>query len=220
MKTINFLVADDHEVIREGTRVLVESQRDWRVCAMAANGLEAVTAAEKFQPDVAIIDMVMPELNGLETVRQIRRRVPKCEILVFTASPSEQMIGDAFEAGARGVILKSDAPLHLFGALKSLVDRKPYFTSHASEILFARLATEKAAPANPAGSQAGPKLTRREREIVQLLAEGKTNKDAAGALGIRVRTVETHRANLSRKLNLSSIADVVRYAVRHNIIQA
>lgn len=216
MKTVNFLVADDHEIVREGTRLLIEGEPNWHVCALASNGREAVATAEKLQPDVAVIDMMMPELNGLEALRQLKRRAPKCELLLFTASQSDQVIRDAFEAGAKSVITKAEASVHLLAALKSLVDHKPYFSSRASEILFARLLERKA------GDESGGtdhQLTARERETLQLLAEGKTNKEVASVLGISVKTAETHRAAIMRKLKLPSFSDLVRYAVRHNIIE-
>jgi two-component system, NarL family, response regulator NreC len=216
MKTVRILIADDHEVVREGTRMLLEREPDWQVCALAKSGRDAVAAAEKFQPDVAILDMMMPDLNGLEALRQIKRRAPNCEVLLFTASQSEQLVRDAFEAGAKSVILKTDAALHLVAALKSLVNRKPYFTSHAAEILFERFLEENT------GSRRGEdvhELTSREREVVTLLAEGKSNKEVAEALGISVRTAETHRANVLRKAGVTSLAGLVRYAIRNGIIE-
>jgi two-component system response regulator NreC len=217
MKTVRILIADDHEVVREGTRLLLEREPGWHVCASAVNGRDAVVAAEKFQPDVAIVDMIMPGLSGLETLRQIKRGVPNCEVLLFTASQSDQLVRDAFEAGAKSVVLKTDAAPHLVAAMKSLIDHKPYFTSRAAEILFERFLEENT------GSRKGKDihdLTAREREVVRLLADGKSNKEVADALGVSVRTAETHRANLLRKLGMTSLAHLVRYAVRHGIVEA
>lgn len=217
MKAVTFLVSDDHEIVRQGMCLLIEREPGWRVCAINSTGREAVAAAEKFQPDIAVVDMIMPDLNGLEALRQIKRRVPKCEVLLFTASHSEQIVREAFEAGAKSVILKTDAADHLLTALKSLVDHKPYFTSRASEILFARFLSTNAGAKDESGGNA---LTARERETMQLLAEGKTNKELAGSLGISVRTAEAHRASLLRKLGITSLADLVRYAIRNNISEA
>jgi DNA-binding NarL/FixJ family response regulator len=217
MKGTTFLIADDHEIVREGTRLLIEREPSWQVCALARSGREAVAAAEKFQPDVAIIDMMMPDFSGLEALRQIKRRVPGCEVLLFTGSQSEQLVHDAFQAGAKSVILKTDAALHLIAASRSLVNHKPYFTSRAAEILFERFVKE---PAGIKNTRDVHELTPREREIVRLLAEGKSNKEVADALGISVRTAETHRANVLRKTGVTSLAGLVRYAIRNEIIES
>ena len=214
MRKLRVLLADDHEIVRRGTRTVIERRADWQVCGEAADGRSAVTLAEKLQPDVAIIDVGMPELNGLEATRQIKRVAPHCEVLVFTGEEDGGLIHDVFAAGARSYILKSDVSNHLIAAIEALAQRKPYFTSKISEVLFARYL-------NPAGAPTMPnELTPRERETVQLLAEGKSNKEVAAALGISIKTVETHRAAIMSKLRMNSFADLVRYAIRKKIVSA
>lgn len=217
MSNVRVLIADDHEVVREGLRALVEHEEGWEVCATARTGREAVELAKKLKPDVAVLDMTMPELSGLEAVRQIKRALPLTEVLVFSAHRSEEVIAQVFDAGAKSYICKADAGRHLIAAIRSLAEHKPFFTPEVSEILFAKFLAADASRRNGLAEQ---KLTIREREIVRLLAEGRSNKDTAGLLGISVRTSETHRASLMRKLGLDSLAALVRYAIRNHIIEA
>ena len=217
MKKLRILIADDHEVVREGARALIEHEPDWEVCGVAANGREAVALATELKPDVVIVDMTMPELDGVQVVRQIKRALPQTEMLVFSAHESESVIAEVFAAGAKSYIRKADAGRHLISALRSLQQHKPYFTDEVSEVLFARFLTGIGKKQDPAASE---KLSTREREIIRLLAEGKTNKENARALGIRIRTIETHRATVMRKLRLDSLADLVRYAIRNGIVEA
>jgi DNA-binding NarL/FixJ family response regulator len=210
------LLADDHEVIRHGVRMLIETEPGWEVCGEAADGRQAVALAETLAPDVAVLDLGMPELNGLDAARQIRRARPKTEILIFTGEESEQLIHEVFAAGARSYILKSDLTRHLVAAIHAVGQHKTYFTSHISEVVFARYLDG----ASGAGRDKTEGLTPREREIVQLLGEGKSNKEAGAVLGISIKTVETHRAATMRKLRLDSFADLVRYAIRNKIIAA
>jgi DNA-binding NarL/FixJ family response regulator len=214
LATIRILIADDHEVIREGVRALVAKKQDWEICGEASDGRTAVALAEKLQPDVAIIDFGMPELNGLEATRQIKRVLPHCEVLIFTGTEDEQLVHNVFAAGARSYILKNDVSHHLLGAIEALSQHKHYFTSAVSEVLFARYID-----GTPAAEGGASELTAREREIVQLLAEGKSNKEVASTLGISVKTVETHRAAIMKKLRLASFAELVRYAIRQKIVQ-
>lgn len=217
-KTLRILVADDHDVMREGTRAVIERQPGWELCGLAATGREAVAQAILLQPDIVIMDMTMPELNGLDAAVQIRRRLPGTEILMFTGHETDELIREAFQAGVKSFIFKSEAHTYLVEAIESLSRHKPFFTSKVSEILFADILTrsEKTSGAN----HPGQRLSAREREIVQLLAEGKTNKEVGDVLGISVRTAETHRASVLRKLSLDSVAGLVRYAVRNKIIEA
>jgi DNA-binding NarL/FixJ family response regulator len=214
-RPLRILLADDHEVVREGLRSLVEKTPGWTVCGEAADGRTAVALAEKEQPDIAVVDFGMPELNGLEATRQIKRLLPSCEVLVFTGTEDEQLIHEIFAAGARSYILKNDVSHHLLRAIEALSQHKHYFTHPVSEVLFARYLD-----ATPGHSNGTTDLTSREREIVQLLAEGQSNKQVAGTLGISVKTVETHRASIMRKLRCDSFADLVRYAIRKKIVQA
>ena len=209
---LRVLLADDHEIVRKGARAMIERRSDWQVCGEAGDGRSAVALAEKLQPDVAVIDVGMPELNGLEATRQIKRAVPACEVLVFTGEEDSKLIHDVFAAGARSYILKSDISDHLIAAIEALSQHKHYFTTKISEVVFAHYLQGKGA------SAAGDELTPREREIVQLLAEGKSNKDVAACLGISIKTAETHRAAIMAKLQMKSFADLVRYAIRNKIV--
>jgi DNA-binding NarL/FixJ family response regulator len=204
--------------MRLGSQAVIERHPGWEVCGTAANGREAVEKAAELRPDVVVIDMTMPELNGLDAARQIKRQLPGTEILMFTAHENDQLIRDAFEAGVKSFIFKSDAHQLLVEAIESLARHKPYFTGKVSEILFSKILDR----ANGAHDEAdeGQRLTLREREIVQLIAEGKSNKEVADVLGISVRTAETHRANILHKLHLDSVAALVRYAVRNKLIEA
>ena len=217
MKTLRILIADDHQVVRDGLRALVENEPGWEVCGTAATGREAVERAKELKPDITVLDMTMPELSGLEAVRQIRRALPATEVLVFSAHRSEDIVAQVFEVGAKSYICKADAGRHLVAAIRSLAEHKPFFTPEVSDILFSRFL------AADAGTKSGPaeqKLTGREREIIRLLVEGRSNKETAGLLGISVRTSETHRASLMRKLSLDSLPALVRYAIRNHIIEA
>lgn len=213
MAPLRILVADDHQVVRTGLRTLLESKAGWQVCAEAANGREAVEKAGKLQPDVAVLDIGMPLLNGVEATRQIRKVSPKTEILILTMHDSEHMIQGVMDAGARGYILKDDADRNLLAAVDSLRRHKPYVSLRVS------VAAAAGQPGSDGIERPGRRLTPREREIVQLLAEGKTNKEIATYLNISVKTAETHRANIMLKMNFHSVTELVRYAVKNRIIQ-
>jgi DNA-binding NarL/FixJ family response regulator len=220
MKTtkIRILIADDHDVMREGTRAVIERQSGWEVCGIAATGREAVEQALAVEPDIVVMDMSMPELNGLDAARQIKRRLPKTEILIFTAHQTDELIREVFEAGVKSFIFKSEAHHFLVEAIQSLSQHKPFFTDKVGAILFAEILDRSGAKSDTV--QTTKRLTPREREIVQLLAEGRSNKEVAGALGISIRTAETHRASVLQKLGLDSLAGLVRYAIRSKIIEA
>jgi len=215
--SLRILIADDHDVMRQGTQSVVEREPGWEVCGFASTGREAVTKAAELEPDIVIMDMTMPELNGLDAAAQIKRRAPKTEILMFTGHATDQLIREVFEAGVKSFISKAEAHTYLVEAIKSLSRHKPFFTSEVSEILFANIVYR--AEGSPDAAEPGQRLSLREREIVQLVAEGNSNKAIAENLGISVRTAETHRASILRKLNLDSVADLVRYAVRNKIIE-
>lgn len=214
MPPLRILVADDHHVVRTGLRALLESKTGWRVCAEAANGREAVEKANEFRPDVAVLDIGMPLLNGVEATRQIRKVSPETEVLILTMHDSEQMIQGVLDAGARGYILKDDADRNLLAAVEALRKHKPYLSSRVSAAV-----SNTALSDAPEGERPARRLTPREREIVQLLAEGKSNKEIASYLNISVKTAETHRANIMLKLNFHSVTELVRYAVKNKIIQ-
>jgi DNA-binding NarL/FixJ family response regulator len=216
MKKLRILIADDHEVVRAGVRAMVEHEPDLEVCGVATNGRDAVVLATRLKPDIVIVDMTMPELDGVQVVRQIKRALPQTEMLVFSAHESESIIAEVFAAGAKSYIRKADVGHHLISALRSLQQHKPYFTDEVSRVLFARF-LKVVGSQDPSSSE---KLSSREREIVRLLAEGKSNKENATTLGISIRTIETHRATVMRKLRVQSLAGLVRYAVRNGIVQA
>ncbi len=214
---LRILLADDHDIVRRGLKELLEEHPGWRVCAEAATGAEAVRLALEHRPHVAVLDVTMPELNGLEATRRIRKAAPETEVLVFTMHESEELIREVLAAGARGYLLKSDAASQLVPAVASLARRQPFFTGRISELLLERFLEAGRADAAP---PVADRLTSREREIVQLLAEGKSNKEIARLLDLSVKTVETHRAAVMRKLELRSLPDLVRFAIRSRIIQA
>ena len=214
-KALRILIADDHEVVRRGVRSLLEAQTGWEVCAEAANGRDAVAAAQRERPDIAVLDIGMPELNGLEATRQIRHALPECEVLILTLHESEQVVREVLNVGARGYILKSDAGRDLIAAVDSLCRHKPFFASSVADLVLQGYLQ------GAEGRQAAlrGRLTPRQREIVQLLAEGKSNKEVAGRLGISVKTAETHRNNIMRSLDFHSMSELVRYAVREKLIE-
>ncbi len=214
---LRILIADDHPMIRQGLRQLLEQQRDWEVCAEASTGRQAVELASKLAPHVVVLDLAMPELNGLEATRQIKKALPNTEILVFTMHETEDLTRDVLSAGALGYLLKSDASRHIVAAIQALAEHQPYFTWKVSKTMLDVYIKHGQSPDKvPAFNQ----LTAREREIVQLLAEGRSNKAVSALLGISVKTAETHRAAIMKKLGISSIAELVRYAIRNSIIEA
>jgi DNA-binding NarL/FixJ family response regulator len=206
------LIADDHQVVRSGLRAILEAHEGWEIVAEAADGKEAIDKAVATKPDVAIIDYSLPVMNGLEATRQIRARMPSAEVLVFTMHDSDALVGELLSAGARAYLLKSEAKEHLIAAVESLAGHKAFFTGTVSERLRdAFVASHQ--------SKQGTTLTPRERVVVQLIAEGNSNKKISSLLNLSIKTVETHRATAMRKLNLTSTAALVRYAVRNNLIQ-
>jgi len=216
MSRLRILVADDHEVVRAGVRSLLESQPDCEICGEAITGREAITQAQQLVPDVVILDITMPEVNGLEAARQILKTVPGVQVLMLSMHESEELVREILDIGAHGYILKSDAGRELAAAMQTLRKGEAFFTSRVAQIaLRAHLNKRHDGHAPPSSDGT---LTPREREVLQLLAEGKSNKEAATALGISVATVETHRANIMHKLGAHSIAELVHYAVRHKII--
>jgi DNA-binding NarL/FixJ family response regulator len=214
---VRILLADDHDVLRRGLRDLIEEQPGWEVCAEVVNGRQAVEAAMEKKPDIAVLDLSMPELNGLEATRQIRKALPRTEVLIFTMHEDEQLIRNVLAAGAKGYLLKTDASRYIVAAIDALAHHKPFFTSNVSEAMLESFLQHGKTPETIPSS--GP-ITAREREIIQLLAEGKSNKKISAMLGISVKTVETHRASIMRKIGASSVVDVVRYAVRNKIAEA
>jgi DNA-binding NarL/FixJ family response regulator len=209
---LRILVVDDHAVVRRGVRSLLESHEDWEVCGEATTGRDAVEQSRRLRPDVVVMDLSLPELNGLDATRQILKDTPDTEVLVLTMHHSEELARDVLQAGARGYVLKSDADENLIIAVDSLRQHKPFLTSTVTEFVLDGYVRRGD------GAQEDLALTAREREIVQLVAEGQSNKAAAATLGISVKTIEAHRANIMRKLHLHSVSDLVRYAIRNKIV--
>ena len=207
------LVVDDHAVVRRGVRSLLESHEGWVVCGEATNGRDAVEQTRRLRPDVVVMDLSLPDLNGLDATRQILKDAPEIEVLVLTMHHSEELARNVLQAGARGYVLKSDADENLITAVDSLRQHKPFLTSTVTEFVLGDYVRRGE------GAQEDFVLTAREREIVQLVAEGRSSKEAAARLGVSVKTIEAHRANIMRKLHLHSVSDLVRYAIRNKIVQ-
>jgi DNA-binding NarL/FixJ family response regulator len=221
MAPFRILLADDHEVVRAGLRALLEEQNGWEVVAEAVDGRDAVEKATKLKPDVVVIDIAMPSLNGLEAVRQIVKAVSTAKVLVLTMYDSDPLIQQVLQAGARGYLLKSDAGRDLVSAIDALRRNKTFFTPKVSQMVLEGYLDKS--PREKIDGDPEPeslRLTSRQREIVQLLAEGKSSKEVAAVLGLSVKTAETHRANIMRKLDCHSVTELVRYAIRNHIIAA
>jgi DNA-binding NarL/FixJ family response regulator len=215
--TLHVLIVDDHEVVRRGLRALIESHPGWEVCGEAATGREAVEKATKFKPNMVVMDIAMPELNGLEATRQILKAAPRTPVLILTVYESEQVVREVFEAGAQGLVLKSDAGRDLVTAIEALGQHKVFFTSSVARIVLEGY--RKKGPHDEALEDSPSVLSPREREIIQLLAEGKSNNEVADMLYISAKTVETHRAHIMEKLNLHSITELVHYAILNKIVE-
>ncbi len=212
--TRRIVLADDHEAIRLGVSSMLSSRPDWRIVGEAGNGREALDLIRSTQPDIAILDYSLPEMNGLEIARAVKREMPRVEVLIFTMHDREDVLADLLTAGVRGYLLKSDASRHLVAAVDALASRRPYFSANISQILLDKF-VETVAKSGPTSV-----LTPREREIVQLIAEGRLNKEIAAILDLSIKTIETHRSTVMHKLHLNTTADLVRFAVRNNIIEA
>jgi DNA-binding NarL/FixJ family response regulator len=220
MAPFRILLADDHEVVRAGLRALLEEQSGWEVVAEAVDGRDAVEKATKLKPDVVVIDIAMPSLNGLEAVRQIVKTVPNTKVLVLTMYDSDPLIQQVLQAGARGYLLKSDAGRDLVSAIDALRRNKTFFTPKVSQMVLEGYLDKSPREKEAEDEPESLRLTSRQREIVQLLAEGKSSKEVAAVLGLSVKTAETHRANIMRKLDCHSVTELVRYAIRNHIIAA
>ena len=204
------LIADDHDVVRSGLRSILEAHPGWEIVAEAANGREAIKKALETKPDVAVIDYSLPLLNGIEATRQIRKRQPHTEVLIFTMHDEEILIRSVLEAGALGYLLKADAKRYVVAAVEALAEHKPFFTARVSQTLLASFLGKTASD---------HVLSPREESVLKLIAEGHGNKEIADVLSISLKTVESHRAAALRKLNLSSTADLVRYAIRNKLVE-
>lgn len=216
---LRILIADDHELARRGIRALLESHPGWEVCGEAKDGRESVDLAAATKPDVVLLDIGMPNLNGLEAARQILAVLPDVSILILTMHDSDNVVREVLRAGARGFLLKTDAGRDLVAAVEALQLQRTFFTTRVSQMVLDGFLDRQTKGQDSKEYVAGDVLTSREREVIQLLAEGKTSKEVAVALNLSVKTAETHRTNLMRKLGLHSVADLTRYAVRNGIVQ-
>jgi len=217
---VRILLADDHEIVRRGLRSLLEEQPGWQVVGEAGDGREAVAKTKELKPSVVVLDISMPTLNGLEATRQIVKEEPRTKVLILSMSESDALVREVLEAGARGYVLKTDLSRDLISAVEEIHRDRTFFTNKVGQmVLEGYLDT---GPGSKAQSVAVKKdrLTPRQREIVQLLAEGKSSKEVAVTLGLSTKTAETHRANIMQRLNCHSVSELVRYAVRNGIIQA
>jgi DNA-binding NarL/FixJ family response regulator len=212
MESLKLLVADDHEIVRNGVRSLLEAQPGWQVMAEASNGREAVEKAKRLKPDVAVLDIGMPSLNGLEAARQMLKNDPHIKIVILTMHESDNLIREVLKVGARGYVSKTDATRDLVTAINAVRNGVTFFTAKVAAVVLEGYLDKS--------GTADTRLTPRQREILQLLAEGQSSKEIAVALGLSVKTAETHRANIMKRLNCHSASEIVRYAVRNNIIEA
>jgi DNA-binding NarL/FixJ family response regulator len=216
MNELRILIADDHELIRRGVRDLLSTRDGWSVVAEACNGAEAVQKAVALRPHVAILDFSMPHMNGPQATAQIVEKAPNTSVVVLTMHDSDQVFHEVLQSGASGLVLKSDADRTLLGAVEAVAEKRCFFTERASELVLGQYRTTSTAKRSKQ-SDSGPQLTEREREVMRLLADGFSSKEVAKQLAISIRTVESHRININRKMGFSSVVDLVRYAIRYGI---
>ena len=217
MSSVRILVADDHGVTRRGVRALIETKPGWRVCGEAITGAEAILKTRQLKPNVVIMDFSMPEVNGLEATRQIHREMPDVAVLILTMHESGELVREAMSAGARGYVLKSDLDRILFMAIPAMLKGKNFFSPKASAMVIDGYLKETS-PRPRVAEAPFALLTRRQVEVVRHLAQGKLNKEVARALNISVKTVEAHRAQIMRRLQIRSFSELVRYAVRQGLV--
>jgi DNA-binding NarL/FixJ family response regulator len=206
------LIADDHDVVRAGLRSIIELHCGWEVVGEAEDGKTAVTKAVATKPEIVITDYSLPVMNGVEVTRQIRSRLPDTEVLMFTMHDNDQVIADALAAGARAFLLKSDAKQYLVSAIESLARRKPFFTGRLSERMLDSYLLKEA-------ERSVPLLSPRERIVVQLIAEGNSNREISSLLNVSIKTIESQRAAAMKKIDATSTAALVRYAIRNRIVE-
>ena len=217
MSELRILIADDHELIRRGVRTLLEAEPGWKVVAEASDGQEAFEKAKETKPEIVVLDIGMPRLSGLEAARRLKRTLPQIKVLMLTMHDSERLAWEVLNVGALGYVTKSDTARDLVIAIEALRRDKTFFTPKVDRIILDSFLN--GGSSKRAKEMQGEQLTSRQREIVQLLAEGKTSKEVSALLNLSVKTVETHRANIMRRLSCHSVSDLVRYAVRNNIVQ-
>jgi DNA-binding NarL/FixJ family response regulator len=212
MKSLSILIADDHEVVRRGIRALLEGRPEWKICGEAATGREAAEKARKLRPDLVLLDLAMPETDGLEAIQKILDDRPGTKILVLTMNDCGEMASRVLAAGARGLVLKSDAGRDLVRAVQSVERDQPFLSPAVTRLIIGHLAKSSAPGPSPGN------LTPRELEVLKLLALGRSNKEVATTLEISVKTVDAHRSNIMRKLNLRTYSDLIQFAIRRQII--
>jgi DNA-binding NarL/FixJ family response regulator len=217
MDKLRVLIADDHDLIRRGVRDLLATRAGWQVVGEACNGADAVQKTVNLRPDVAILDFSMPELNGPGATAQIAAQVPETGVVVLTMHDSEQVMREVLQAGARGLVLKSDADRDLLEAIEAVAKKRHFFTKRLSELVLGGYLAGVTTPTVKEKSKTA-QLTDRECEVIRLLADGMSSKEAATQLQISIRTVESHRININRKLGFNSIANLVHYAIRHGMV--
>jgi DNA-binding NarL/FixJ family response regulator len=211
---VRVMIADDHEIVRRGLRAVLGAAQACDVVGEASDGVAAVELALRTRPDVAVLDVSLPLMNGLEATRRIRQSAPKTEVLIFTMHESEGIVREVAQAGARGYVHKTDDHNHILAGVRALAQHRPYLSPRVSDVL-----AEHAFAGEPE-AQRHATLTAREQQVVQLIAEGNSNKLVSRMLNLSVKTVETHRAAAMRKIGVSSTADLVRYAIRNHLVMA
>ncbi|MGH9450057.1 MAG: response regulator [Terriglobia bacterium] len=221
MERLRILLADDHPVVLKGLHALLDDQPGWEVCGEAEDGQQAVAEVSRLKPDIVVLDLTMPKLNGLEAARRILQMEARTAVLILSAHDSEEMVREALGIGVHGYVLKSDAGEELVMAIQAVRRRKRFVSSRLrpGQIDLAGRTSATQQPVDAGGDGSVPSLSPREREVVQLLAEGETTKEVATRLRITVKTAETHRSNIMRKLGIHSASEMVRYAIRNNIVQ-
>jgi DNA-binding NarL/FixJ family response regulator len=219
-KSYRVVVADDHAIVRRGVRSLLEMQPGIEVAAEATNGLEALDLVRKLKPDLVVLDLTMPEMNGLELARAIREENKTTDMLVLTMHFSEEVAREALRCGAMAYVLKSDADNDLLAAVDHVRHKQPFFTGLLASSMAENFVNvpEDAENAPGESAEGGVTLTPREIDVITLLAQGKSNKEAASALGVSARTVESHRNHIMRKMNFSSFSEMIRFAIRNKIV--
>jgi DNA-binding NarL/FixJ family response regulator len=210
---LRILIADDHEVLRKGVRDVIEGHVGWEVCAEAADGQQALEMAIREKPDVAVLDVSLPVMNGIALTRRLKQECPDVKVLLFTMHDDDETVGSGLAAGARGYILKTDSEQHLGAAISALSANRPYFSSLVSELLLDAAVSDRKRGRLES-------FTDRELQVAQLIAEGNSNKQIARLLDISIKTVESHRSAAMRKAGVRTAAEFVRFAIKHNLIQA
>jgi DNA-binding NarL/FixJ family response regulator len=217
MEPLRILVVDDHDLVRRGVKTILLAHEDWEVCGEANTGQDAIMKAQELKPDIVVLDIGMPDLNGLEVARRIRAASANTEILILSVHQSDQLVREIVKAGANGFIVKSDSDRDLVTAVESLANHKPFFNSQVSRVILGPFNSD--GPINKVPVSIRERLTAREREIVQLIVDGQSSKEAASSLGISVKTIETHRVNIMRKLEIHSVIELAHYAIRNQIVE-